>query len=108
MTRSRWTHETRRGRRVHVGNQLFPIVIVSAARFNPVGATFAVVLGVSVVARPIAVIVTTVDADPVRGHIFVARLRPLDATAVGARLGMLSSTALRQLDRALRSYLDMR
>jgi mRNA-degrading endonuclease toxin of MazEF toxin-antitoxin module len=90
-----------------IGNQLARVVIVSAARYNPRRATFAVVLGASVPAPPIAAIVATVDADPVRGHIDVSRLRPLDPTAVGARLGTLSLTTLRQLDRALRTYLDM-
>lgn len=90
-----------------IGSHRARIVIVSAARYNPRRATFAVVLGVDVPAPPVAALVPTVAADPVRGTIDVSRLRPLDPSAVGARIGRLSPETLRQLDRGLRSYLDI-
>ncbi len=90
-----------------IGNQRARIVIVSAARYNPRRATFCVVLGAAVAAPPISVLVPTSDSDPVPGTIDASRLRPLDPSAVGARVGQLSPPTLRHLDRALRTYLDM-
>lgn len=90
-----------------IGSQRARIVIVSASRYNPGRATFALVLGAGVVAPPVAVLVPTVEADPVRGTIDVSRLRPLDASAVRARLGRLAPATLRQIDRALRTYFDL-
>ena len=90
-----------------VGSQRARIVIVSAARYNPSRATFAVVLGAGVPSPPIAVMVPTAEADPVRGTIDVSRLRPLDPSAVRARIGRLTPASLRQLDRALRTYFDL-
>jgi hypothetical protein len=51
--------------------------------------------------------VPTADADPVRGTIDLSRLRPVDPSAVGARIGRLTPTTLRLLDRALRAYFDL-
>ena len=90
-----------------VGSQRARIVIVSATRYNPSRATFAVVLGAGVPSPPIAVMVPTAEADPVRGTIDVSRLRPLDPSAVRARIGRLTPASLRQLDRALRTYFDL-
>jgi hypothetical protein len=72
------------------------IVILSATRHNPRRATFAVVPGADVPPPPVAVMVPTAEADPVRGTIDVSRLR------------RLAPETLRQLDRALRTYLDLR
>jgi mRNA-degrading endonuclease toxin of MazEF toxin-antitoxin module len=90
-----------------VGGQRARIVIVSASRYNPRRATFAIVLSAEIPQPPVAILVPTAGADPVRGTIDVSRLRPLDPSAVGARLGRLSSGTLTQLDRALRTYLDL-
>jgi mRNA-degrading endonuclease toxin of MazEF toxin-antitoxin module len=90
-----------------VGSQRARIVIVSATRYNPRRATFAVVLGADVTPPPVAALVPTVDADPVRGTIDISRLRPLDPSAVGARLGKVVPQTLRQVDRALRTYFDL-
>jgi hypothetical protein len=51
--------------------------------------------------------VPTAEADPVRGTIDVSRLRPLDPSAARARVGRLAPQTLRQLDRALRTCLDL-
>jgi mRNA-degrading endonuclease toxin of MazEF toxin-antitoxin module len=90
-----------------VGSQRARIVIVSAARYNPGRATFAVVLGAGVPPPPVAVMVPTAEADPVRGTIDVSRPRPLDPSAVRTRIGRLTPTTLRQVDRALRMYFDL-
>jgi len=90
-----------------VGSQRTRIVIVSATRYNPGRAAFAVVLGADVLSPPVAVMVPTAEADPVRGTIDVSRLRPLDPSAVRARVGRLTPTTLRQVDRALRTYFDL-
>jgi mRNA-degrading endonuclease toxin of MazEF toxin-antitoxin module len=90
-----------------VGSQRARIVIASATRYNPHRATFAVVLGGDVTPPPVAVLVPTTDADPVRGTIDASRLRPVDPSAVRARLGRLAPETLRQLDRALRTYFDL-
>ena len=90
-----------------VGSQRARIVIVSASRYNPGRATFAVVLGAGVPSPPVAVMVPTAEADPVRGTIDVSRPRPLDPSAVRARIGRLTPTTLRHLDRALRTYFDL-
>jgi mRNA-degrading endonuclease toxin of MazEF toxin-antitoxin module len=37
----------------------------------------------------------------------VSRLRPLDPSAVHARVGKLAPDTLRQVDRALRTYFDL-
>jgi mRNA-degrading endonuclease toxin of MazEF toxin-antitoxin module len=90
-----------------IGSQRARIVIVSAARYNPTRATFAVVLGADVPAPPVAVLVPTTDADPVRGTIDASRLRPLDPTGLRARIGRLAPTTLGRLERSLRAYLDL-
>jgi mRNA-degrading endonuclease toxin of MazEF toxin-antitoxin module len=90
-----------------VGSQRARIVIVSAARYNPRRATFAVVLGADVASPPVAVLVPTAEADPVRGTVDVSRLRPLDPSAVRTRVGQLAPQTLRQVDRALRTYFDL-
>lgn len=90
-----------------IGSQRARVVIVSATRYNPRRGTFAVVLGASVTPPPAAVVVPTTEADPVRGAIDVSRLRPLDPSAVRARVGTLAPDTLRQLDRALRTYFDL-
>jgi mRNA-degrading endonuclease toxin of MazEF toxin-antitoxin module len=90
-----------------VGSQRARIVIMSAARYNPGRATFAVVLGADVTPPPVTVLVPTTDADPVRGTIDVSRPRPVDPSAVRARIGRLAPATLRQLDRALRTYFDL-
>jgi mRNA-degrading endonuclease toxin of MazEF toxin-antitoxin module len=90
-----------------IGSQRARVVILSANRYNPRRATFAVVLGASVPPPPVAVIVATAGGDPLRGSIDVSRLRPLDPTAVQARIGRLSSDTLRNLDRALRTYFEL-
>jgi mRNA-degrading endonuclease toxin of MazEF toxin-antitoxin module len=90
-----------------VGSQRARIVILSATRDNPGRATFAVVVGAGVLSPPVAVMVSTAEADPVRGTIDVSRPRPLDPSAVRARIGRLTPTTLRQVDRALRTYFDL-
>jgi mRNA-degrading endonuclease toxin of MazEF toxin-antitoxin module len=90
-----------------IGSQRARVVIVSANRYNPRRATLAMVLGASVATPPVAVVVPTADGDPVRGSIDVSRLRPLDPTAVQARVGRLSTDTLRRLERALRTYFDL-
>ena len=90
-----------------VGGQRARIVIVSATRYNPGRATFAVVLGAGAPSPPVAILVPTTEADPVRGTIDVSRPRPLDPTAIQARIGRLTPTTLRQVDRALRTYFDL-
>lgn len=90
-----------------VGSQRARVVIVSATRYNPRRGTFAVVLGAGVPAPPVAVMVSTTEADPVRGTIDVSRLRPVDPSAVRARVGKLAPDTLRQVDRALRTYFDL-
>ena len=90
-----------------LGSQRARIAILSAARYNPSRATFAAVLGADVTPPPVAVLVPTTDADPVRGTIDVSRLRPVDPSAVRARIGRLAPATLRQLDRALRAYFDL-
>jgi mRNA-degrading endonuclease toxin of MazEF toxin-antitoxin module len=90
-----------------VGSQRTRIVVVSAARYNPGRATFAVVLGAGIASPPVAVLVPTADADPVHGTIDVSRLRPMDPSAVRARIGQLTPETFRRLDRALRTYFDL-
>lgn len=90
-----------------VGSQRARVVIASATRYNPARATFAVVLGAGVSPPPVAVLVPTTKGDPVQGTIDVSRLRPLDPSAVQARVGKLAPETLRQLDRALRTYFDL-
>lgn len=90
-----------------IGSQRARVVIVSATRYNPRRATFAVVLGAGVPAPPVAVMVSTTEADPVRGTIDVSRVRPVDPSAVRARVGRLAPNTLRQVDRALRTYFDL-
>jgi len=90
-----------------VGSQRARIVILSATRYNPGRASFAVVLGADVPSPPVAVMVPTAEADPVRGTIDVSRPRPLDPSAVRARIGRLTPTTVRQVDRALRTYFDL-
>lgn len=90
-----------------VGSQRARIVIMSATRYNPGRATFAVVLGADVPPPPVAVLVPTTDADPVRGTIDASRLRPVDPSAVRARVGRVAPETLRQIDRALRTYFDL-
>jgi mRNA-degrading endonuclease toxin of MazEF toxin-antitoxin module len=90
-----------------VGSQRARIVILSATRYNPDRASFAVVLGAAVATPPVAVLVPTAEADPVRGTIDVSRPRPLDASAVRARIGRLTPSTLRQVDRAIRTYFDL-
>lgn len=90
-----------------IGSQRARVVIVSATRYNPRRGTFAVVLGASVAPPPVAVVIPTTEADPVRGSIDVSRLRPLDPSAVQARVGKLAPDTLRQIDRALRTYFDL-
>jgi mRNA-degrading endonuclease toxin of MazEF toxin-antitoxin module len=90
-----------------IGSQRARVVIVSATRYNPRRGAFAVVLGAGVSSPPVAVMVPTTEADPVRGTIDVSRVRPLDPSAVRARVGRLAPDTLRQLDRALRTYFDL-
>ena len=90
-----------------VGSQRARIVILSANRYNPRRATFAVVLGADVPPPPIAVLVPTSESDPVRGTVDISRLRPLDPSALRTRVGRLVPETLRQLDRALRTYFDL-
>ena len=90
-----------------VGSQRARIVIVSATRYNPGRATFVIVLGAGVPSPPVAVMVPTSEADPVRGTIDASRPRPLDQSAVRAQIGRLTPTTLRQVDRALRTYFDL-
>ncbi|HET8657885.1 MAG TPA: type II toxin-antitoxin system PemK/MazF family toxin [Micromonosporaceae bacterium] len=90
-----------------VGSQRARVVIVSATRYSPRRGTFAVVLGADVPAPPVAVLVPTAAADPVRGTIDVSRLRPVDPSAIHARIGKLVPDTLRQVDRALRTYFDL-
>lgn len=90
-----------------VGSQRARVVILSATRYNPGRATFAVVLGADIAPPPVAAVVPTAEADPVRGAIDVSRPRPLDPSAVRARVGRLTPNTLRQLDRALRTYFDL-
>jgi mRNA-degrading endonuclease toxin of MazEF toxin-antitoxin module len=90
-----------------IGSQRTRVVIVSATRYNPRRGTFAVVLGADLPSPPVVVMVPTAEADPVRGTIDVSRLRPLDPSAVRARIGKLSPDTLRQVDRALRTYFDL-
>jgi mRNA-degrading endonuclease toxin of MazEF toxin-antitoxin module len=89
-----------------VGSQRARVVIVSATRYNPRRGTFAVVLGAGVPPPPVAVMVPTAEADPVRGTIDMSRLRPVDPSAVRARSGKLAPDTLRQIDRALSTYFD--
>jgi mRNA-degrading endonuclease toxin of MazEF toxin-antitoxin module len=90
-----------------IGSQRARVVIVSATRYNPRRGTFAVVLGADVTPPPVPVMVATAEADPVRGTIDVSRLRPVDPSAAGTRVGQLAPDTLRQLDRALRTYFDL-
>jgi mRNA-degrading endonuclease toxin of MazEF toxin-antitoxin module len=90
-----------------VGSQRARIVILSASRYNPRRATFAVVLGAGITPPPVAVLVPMAEADPVRGVIDISRLRPVDPSAVGARMGRLAIPTLRHVDRALRTYFDL-
>jgi mRNA-degrading endonuclease toxin of MazEF toxin-antitoxin module len=90
-----------------IGSQRARVVIVSATSYNPRRGTFAVVLGAGIAPPPVAVMVPTAEADPVRGTIDVSRLRRLDPSAVRARVGKLAPDTLRQLDRALRTYFDL-
>lgn len=90
-----------------IGSQRARVVVLSASRYNPLRGTFAVVLGAGVPAPPVAVMVPTTEADPVRGTVDVSRLRPLDPSAVRARIGTLAPGTLRQVDRALRTYFDL-
>jgi mRNA-degrading endonuclease toxin of MazEF toxin-antitoxin module len=90
-----------------VGSQRARIVILSATRYNPDRATFAAVLGADVTPPPVAAVVPTAEADPVRGAIDVTRLRPVDPSAVRARVGRLTPNTLRHVDRALRTYFDL-
>src|SRR5438093_9501855 len=90
-----------------VGSQRARVVIVSAERYDPRRATFAVVLGADVPPPPVAVLVPAAAADPARGTIDVSRLRPLDPSAVRARIGRLAPETIGQLDRALRAYFDL-
>ena len=67
-----------------------------------------VVLGAGGPAPPVAVMVSTSEADPVRGTIDVSRLCPVDPSAVRAPVGKLvPDTPLWQVDRALRTYFDL-
>jgi mRNA-degrading endonuclease toxin of MazEF toxin-antitoxin module len=90
-----------------VGSQRARIVILSATRYNPDRASFAVVLGAAVEPPPVAILVPTAETDPVRGTIDVSRPRPLDPSAVRARIGRLTPSTLRQVDRAIRTYFDL-
>jgi mRNA-degrading endonuclease toxin of MazEF toxin-antitoxin module len=90
-----------------IGSQRTRVVIVSATRYHPRRGTFAVVLGAGVTPPPVPVLVPTAEADPVGGTIDVSRLRPLDPSAVRARVGNLAPDTVRKLDRALRTYFDL-
>jgi mRNA-degrading endonuclease toxin of MazEF toxin-antitoxin module len=90
-----------------IGSRRARIVIVSAARYNPSRATFAVVLGAGAAPPPVAVMVPAADADPVQGTIDLSRLRPLDPSALRTRLGRLTQTTVRQMSQALRAYFDL-
>lgn len=90
-----------------IGSRRTRIVIVSATRYNPSRATFAVVIGAGTAPPPVAVMVPAADTDPVQGTIDLSRLRPLDQSALRTRLGRLTQTTHRRMSQALRTYLDL-
>lgn len=86
-----------------VGSRRMRVAIVSATRYNPSRATYVVVQGPA--DRPLPSSVAVAIDHPVVGTVDLVRLRPLDPSAVQARLGALTATALRSVDAALRTYL---
>ncbi len=87
-----------------VGSRVVRIVLVCADRHLPHRGTFATLIERSSGQAPnVAVPIT----HPLPGHIDVTRLRPLDPSAVRARLGRLTTTDMRAVDQALRTYLDL-
>jgi len=92
-----------------VGSRRIRIVAVSAARYNPQRGTYAVIQepGDGHTRLPASVVVATEAGDPVRGVIDVTRLRPLDQSAIRARVGRLTFSTLLDVKRAIRTYLDL-
>jgi mRNA-degrading endonuclease toxin of MazEF toxin-antitoxin module len=88
-----------------IGNHQARVVIVSAEPYNPIRAAFAVIRQPADAPAPRTVAVPIVH--PVVGTVDLSRLRPLDPSALRARVGSLTVTALRDVDTALRTYLDL-
>ena len=88
-----------------VGSHVARVVVVSRDVFSPQRATFATVI-MSSGSPPPPALTVSINA-PIVGTVDVTRLRPLDPTAVRARLGRLTASAMVDVDRALRSYLDL-
>ncbi len=86
-----------------VGSMVARIVIVSDDRYNPGRATYVRIITPGDGAAPMTLAVPI--TNPVRGTIDAARLRPLDPTAIRARLGRITATAQAQLDMAIAIYL---
>lgn len=90
-----------------IGSHRARILIVSATHYNPGRATFAVVRQPTSGPLPATVAVPMSPDDPVAGAVDLSRLRALDDSAVRAHLGRLTADTMRQVDRALRTYLSL-
>jgi mRNA-degrading endonuclease toxin of MazEF toxin-antitoxin module len=88
-----------------IGSRQARVVIVSADRFNPARASFAVIR--QPVDAPVPRTVAVPVEHPVAGTVDLSRLRPLDPFALRARLGVLAASALADVDVCLRTYLDL-
>jgi mRNA-degrading endonuclease toxin of MazEF toxin-antitoxin module len=90
-----------------IGNQQARVVLVSASRYNPGRATFAVIRQPTGAPPPPSVTVVTEPGDAVAGVVDLTRLRPLDPDSVRRRVGALTATTMRRVDTTLRNYLDL-
>jgi mRNA-degrading endonuclease toxin of MazEF toxin-antitoxin module len=90
-----------------IGNQQARVVLVSASRYDPGRATFAVIRQATGTPPPPSVTVTTGPGDAVAGVVDLTRLRPLDPDSVRRRVGALTPSTMRDVDTALRNYLDL-
>jgi mRNA-degrading endonuclease toxin of MazEF toxin-antitoxin module len=88
-----------------IGSQRARIVIVSADRYSPGRATFALIRHPADLPVPRTVAVP-ID-HPVTGTVDLSRLRPLDPTGLRARLGALGGLTRQDVDSCLRTYLDL-
>jgi mRNA-degrading endonuclease toxin of MazEF toxin-antitoxin module len=89
-----------------VGSRVARIVVVSADRYSPRRVTCApIIVGGDDSAAPATT--TVAVTTPLAGRVDVTRLRPADANAIRARLGRLAHTTMTEVDRALRTYLDL-
>lgn len=90
-----------------VGSRQLRVVIVSANRYNPGRALCAPVLQHGNVPAPTTIMVALGEGDPVAGLVNLAMIRNVVPEAVREHRGQLAPITLRQVDQALRTYLDL-